>query len=265
MCGLHGRLSTKPDKQNTLSIYQTITSIREIYSKQFFVGFVGPQNAGKSTLMNKLFHIDAKTGMLTHTTEMTTYPVAENVFAIDFPGSNSVDIEHKRFFSEFGQLADLFVVVNQYNGSVDATLIENVKAAYSLRRQAGLSTKTLFCLNKCSSFIEEGTGHKFDEVFKKKFVDVIRKDVEENDFNQEVKVLKSFKAKLTDKVAKTVASEMHSDILAVSKELQEYTINNLHEKDFLFTDWINENPSLGIYGPEEVWKRIAEFAGLAKS
>ena len=268
-CGLYEAGSplcsyAKRDKLNTLSIYQTITSIRETYSKQFFVGFVGPQNAGKSTLMNKLFHTEAKTGMLTHTTEMTTYPVAENVFAIDFPGSNSVDIEHKKFFSEYGQLADLFIVVNQYNGSVDATLIENVKAAYSLRRQAGLSTKTLFCLNKCSSFIEEGAEHKFDDAFKKNFVDIIRKDVEEKDFTQQETVLKSFKAKLQDKVARTVASEMHADIVAVSKELKEYTIENLHEKDFLFTDWINGNTSLGIYGPEEVWKRIAEYAGLAE-
>ena len=76
--------------------------------------------------------------------------------------------------------------------------------------------------------------------------------------------LKSFKAKLQDKVARTVASEMHADIVAVSKELKEYTIENLHEKDFLFTDWINGNTSLGIYGPEEVWKRIAEYAGLAE-
>merc|ERR1712130_379533 len=135
----------------------------------------------------------------------------------------------------------------------------------SLQRQAGLSTKTLFCMNKCSSFIEEGTGHNFDDAFKKNFVDVIRRDVEEKDFTKEETVLKSFKAKLTDKVARTFASEMYSDVLAVSKELKQYTIKNLHEKDFLFTDWINENSRLGIYGPEEVWKRIAENAGLVKS
>ena len=160
--------------------------------------------------------------------------------------------------------ANLFVVVNQYNGSPDATLIENVKAAYSLRRQAGVSTKTLFCMNKCSSFREDEKDQSFDDEYKKGFVDIIRKDVKEKDFTQQESALKSFTAKLVDKVAQKVAKEMYDDIVALGKELKEYTINHMDMDDFLFTDWVNEDPNIGIFGPTEVMKKIRMHAGLDK-
>ena len=260
---LHLRLRNRDhsEEQNTLTIYQTISSIREIYSKQFFVGFVGPQNAGKSTLLNKLFDTKAGTGYRKHTTEMTTYTVADNVFAIDFPGSNSLDIEHKKFFSEYGQLANLFVVVNQYNGSVDQTLVENVKAAYSMRRQAGMSTKTLFCLNKCGLIND---GQSFDENYKKDFVREIREDVEKKDFNPQETTLKAITSSITNRKARKEALEMCNNILDMGRELKEYTLKALDENDFMFTDWFKEDPSLGIYGAEEVRKRVDEYAGLTK-
>ena len=41
-------------------------------------------------------------------------------------------------------------------------------------------------------------------------------------------------------------------------------VHHKHEKDFLFTNWINGNPSLEIYEQEEVWKRINKHPGLTK-
>ena len=46
--------------------------------------------------------------------------------------------------------------------------------------------------------------------------------------------------------------------------MKEYTLEAMDENDFMFTDWKNPDPRLGICGPEEVRKRIDECAGLTK-
>ena len=93
---------------NAIRIFKSVHEIRLAYSKQCFVGFVGPQNAGKSTLLNKLFGKAAETGFRTHTAEPTRYNVAENVYAIDFPGLDSLE-DHRSRFAQFGQMSNLFI------------------------------------------------------------------------------------------------------------------------------------------------------------
>ena len=78
--------------ENKIKIFMNIHALRELYGKQCYIGFVGPHNAGKSTLLNELWGKNAKTGMITHTVEPTRYHVANEIFAIDFPGSTSLKV-----------------------------------------------------------------------------------------------------------------------------------------------------------------------------
>ena len=248
------------NKKRLLILYHTISRIRDIYSNQRFICFVGPQNAGKSTLLNQLFDSGAKVGSRVHTHAMTTYTIEENVFAVDFPGSNSLDDDRRQYFSEFGQLANLFVYVVPYNGTADENLVENVKAAYEKQRQAGKFAKTIFCLNKCGR--SEHNGEIFDENYKQEFVEKIRTDVAEKDFKKEEGTIRKIAAGVTHRIAKAAVDDMYNEIMAVSNELREYTMKALDHNHFIFTDWFQESPERGICGSQEVKKRIENYLAL---
>jgi len=219
--------------------------------------------AGKSTLLNRLYDKGAEAGSRVHTSTMTTYKVGKNVYAVDFPGSNSLDDDHRGFFSEFGHLANLFVCVVPYNGTPDENLVENVKVAYEKQRQAGKFAKTIFCLNKCGH--PEHNEERFDEVYKQEFVEKIRRDVAKKDFKKEDGAIKKAISGYKEKIAKTVADEIYHDIVSVSNELKDYTIKNLKTEDFIFTDWLLEKSERGICGWQDVEKMIEEYLALSRS
>ena len=231
--------------------------MRQVYNDQRFVCFVGPQNAGKSTLLNNLYGTNAVVGSRVHTAVMATYPIKENVFAVDFPGSNSLDEDHRLYFNEFGHLANLFVFVVPYNGTADEFLVENVKSAYEKQRQAGRLSKTIFCLNKCGN--PEHDGEIFDETYKQEFLNKIRADIANRDFKKEDGAVKKIAARVTEEVGKSQVEEICNEIIAVSDELKKYTMDALGTGDFIFTDWCKEDPERGIYGPNEVKKRIDDY------
>ena len=72
--------------ESRLKISQTIYELRAIYIKQCFIEFVGPQNAGKFTLLNKLLKKDTAVWEKTHTDESTRHNLTENIFSVNFPG-----------------------------------------------------------------------------------------------------------------------------------------------------------------------------------
>ena len=185
--------------------------------------------------------------------------MADNTFAVDFPGSDSLDDDHRQYFSEFGQLANLFVFVFPYSGTANETLVENVKAAYEKQRQAGKFAKTIFCLNKCGN--DDYAGDTFDENYKEEFLEKIRRDIAKRDFKKEEGAIKKAVSQFANK-AKLVGEQMYGEIIAVGNELKEYVLKNLDAKDFIFTDWENESPARGIYGSREVKNRIEDYLRL---
>ena len=150
----HLTSTSKIDIENKIEVFKNIHNIRQLCGKQCYFGFIGPQNAGKSTLLNALFKKDAKTGMRTHTQEPTKYQLADDNFAIDFPGSDSLSDQMCASLESSGHMNNLQVYVIQYNGSPNQQLIENVKLAYRLKKASGKASKTLFCLNKASLYAE---------------------------------------------------------------------------------------------------------------
>ena len=243
--------------ESKLKQLRIINDLRIIYSEQCFIGFVGPQNAGKSTLLNKLFDKRASTGMREHTLEPTRYTVADNIMAIDFPGTDSLQ-DHKGRFAECGHMNNFFVYVMPYNGTPSESLVENVRMAYSMQKVAGKSAKTVFCINKASR--ETGT---FDDVDKKEFVDKIREDIKEKDFTNEEGILKKWAKEGAAKASGT--SEMYQAIKAENKELKRYTLAAISDEDFIFTDWeAGADPVRGIKGPDEVRRRIQEYLVINK-
>ena len=244
----------------TVDIYRTVHQIRRISTKQRFIGFVGPQNAGKSTLMNELFGTKAPVGSRTNTEKMTTYAIGKNVFAVDFPGWNSISDAHKKYFSDCGLLVNFFICVIPYNGNPDEDVIRHVKEAYVAQRKAAKTARTLFCFNKCGHLPDQ----LFDDACKHKFVKDIREDIENKDFDPNTNI-KNLPAKFLGKMTRAAAAQMCNDIEAIGKELKEYVITNIQEMDFIFTDWEYNDTSRGVYGPKTVMERIQQYlpdAGL---
>ena len=57
--------------------------------ERFFLG--GLQDAGKTTLVKKIWGVGGKTGYFSHTDGPKLYQVTQKLLVIDFPGSNSLD------------------------------------------------------------------------------------------------------------------------------------------------------------------------------
>eukprot|EP00092_Neocalanus_flemingeri_P008198 GFUD01008839.1.p1 GENE.GFUD01008839.1~~GFUD01008839.1.p1 ORF type:complete len:1020 (+),score=178.99 GFUD01008839.1:195-3254(+) len=234
-----------------MEIFQSVHNIRMLYSKQCFIGFVGPQNAGKSTLINSLFGRTAEVGMRNHTKEPTRYEVAENIFAIDFPGSDSLE-DHSQRFKEFGSMNNLFIYVIPYNGTPSRSLVANVMSAYRIEMVSGKASKTIFCINKSAVGDEV-----FDNTYKKQFVEKIKDGI---DYKEEdsamIEILNVLKK---DTKPKHNFADAFKEIEAMNKKLNAYALDAISEDDFLFTDWTTEASNRGIMGPNEVRRRIKKY------
>ena len=111
----------------------------------------------------------------------------------------------------------------------------------------------------------EHNEEMFDETYKQKFVEKIRSDVAKKDFKKEGKAIRKAVAAVKERVAKAVMDEMYNDIISVSNELKDYTIKNLNDNDFIFTDWLQESPERGIYGSQEVRRRIEDYLSASET
>jgi len=79
-----------------------------------FVTFIGPQNAGKTTLINSILGEDVGgVGFTTHTTAATPYMFRDNIFVVDFPGTDGGGnrAHLSKIWEEYEKVADLCVVV----------------------------------------------------------------------------------------------------------------------------------------------------------
>jgi len=234
--------------ENAIKIASSMHEIREAYSKSCFIGFVGPQNAGKSTLLNNLYGLEAKTGSKVHTEEPTIYYVGTNQYAIDFPASDSVENYSQRF-KQFGFMNNLFIYIMPYDGTPNQSVISYVRDAYHVERLSGRGSKTLFCVNKCGRL--DYKNESFLEIDKETYVEKIREALTKyvDEVDEEIKkILKK------NKDTKTLEA-----LEQFRKEDQDFALQKLNIDNFVFTDWIEPDIRRGIFGPEEVKKKIKEY------
>jgi len=232
-----------------MNMFCSIHGLRLLYSKQCFIGFVGPQNAGKSTLLNKLFDKTADVGMSKHTVEPTIYGISKNIFVIDFPGSDSLEDQSQRF-KEFGFMNNFFVYVIPFNGTPSQSIVANVKAAYRMEYFSGKSAKTIFCINQSSKNRGEVV---LNDNYKEKYVEKIKEGIQNTDYEEEYK-------EIFDKLKNEKTNRQWIDeIKETNEKLKKYALDVITTNDFLFTDWLNPDPNVGIEGPIEVGKRIRQY------
>ena len=244
--------------ETKIKMFKNIHAIRQIYGKQCYIGFIGPQNAGKSTLLNKLWNKHAETGMFEHTRQPTRYCVAPGVYAIDFPGSNSLNDQLSSALEQSGYMNNFQVYVIQFNGTPDKDLIAHIKTAYQLKHISGRSSKTLFCLNKAATLQTE----KISKEYRRKFVERVKAHIEEAPYDEKEE---SLWKKLKDANKEAFGNQAsYEEIVKRNEKMKQYILDEISYHDFIFTDWIQRVPDSGIRGPEEVRKRIQKFLKKSK-
>eukprot|EP01018_Ginkgo_biloba_P006608 Gb_30164 [translate_table: standard] len=96
------------------------------------MAFVGPQNGGKSTLINALLGDEAATvGFTRHTSEVVPYLVDGSTVIVDFPGTeaSSDRQEMSAAWEEFQRVPDICVVVVRFSGDTSSTAEQMPKLA----------------------------------------------------------------------------------------------------------------------------------------
>lgn len=209
---------------------KTIHNIRNILAKQCYIGVVGIQDAGKTTLLRKLWGIGGATGQFQHTDVPSIYELHRRMLVIDFPGSNSLDY-HAKTFSICGAMNNFIIIVIPYTGDINTLISKEISKVFSVMAGSE-STHILLCINKC--------GYELPKAIREELPLVVSEDEEPIDY-----LRSRFAAKLNDYYESTGAS------FTVPKE------------NILFTDWLAAEDegvkSCGIVGVDAVKGEIKKY------
>ena len=139
-------------KKEVLKRIECISAVHQIrghLAKQCYVGIVGVQDAGKTTLLNKLWSVGGSgIGHFRHTDMPTVYELNDpRVLIVDFPGSNSLDY-HADTFSICGAMNNLIIVVIPYTGDISRLIGSEVANVFEVMAGSE-SAEIILCVNKC--------------------------------------------------------------------------------------------------------------------
>jgi len=195
--------------------------IRCILATQCFIGLVGLQDSGKTTLLNKLWGMMGTTGLFSHTDVPVMHRITNKVNVVDFPGSNSLDY-HAKTFSICGAMNNLIIVILPFTGDVSALVSEEIAKVFQVMAGSS-SSRVILCINKC--------GHHLSK-------------------------LKTELAEVEDPV-----SYMKDRYIGKLNEYFTDSGVRLQRHHLLFTDWEveQEGRAFGLVGVEEVREHIQDF------
>jgi len=238
----HCTITSKGNVIKRMKTIEKIHKIREIFAQQCFIGIVGIQDAGKTTLLQKIWGIGGKTGFFSHTDVPMMYEINEKVFAIDFPGSNSLDY-HAQTFSICGAMNNLIIVVIPFTGDVSKVVSEELAKVYSVMKGSD-ATQVILCVNKCGPHVEK---------LKQELSSTVDGMKNQGAAESEVNPISFMKNRFADKLNEHY--ENQRDGIRVKVD------------DIMFTDWLIEDDDdeftsakkFGLCGVSDIKSRITQY------
>ena len=175
---------SKVEVMKRIKAIQSIHRIREIFSKQCFIGVVGLQDAGKTTLIKKIWNVGGKSGYFSHTDVPKLYQITQKLLVVDFPGSNSLDY-HSKTFSICGAMNNIVIVVIPFSGDVSQIDSQEIATVFGVMKGSD-STRIILCFNKCGLYLNKlkedlVSQEKPVDYLKQTFIDKLNNHYEKNE------------------------------------------------------------------------------------
>ena len=204
---------------------KSINKIREIFSQQCFIGVVGLQDAGKTTLIKKIWNVGEESGYFNHTNRPEIFQITQKLLVVDFPGSNSLH-DYSKTFSICGVMNNMVIVVIPFFGDASEIHSQEIANVFGVMKGSD-STRVILCINKCGLYLNK---LREDLVSQEKPADFLKQN---------------FTDKLNDHYER--------------KKLPV----RVKKADIFFTDWelkrSQESVGFGIIGVEEIKKLIKDY------
>ena len=210
-----------------INAVKKIHDIRALLFQQCFIGLVGLQDAGKTTLLKTIWGFGEEPGLLKHTENPLLYEVTPKLLVVDFPGSNSLD-SHAKTFSICGAMNNMVIVVIPFTGDISEVISDEVQKVFDVMRGSD-STNVILCINKCGLYLQQ-----------------LKEELKAEEAPVEY-LKKRFAKKLNEHYKNTGTGIV------------------IQNEDILFTDWEvrdedkDEAKTFGIVGVEAVKARIREY------
>lgn len=144
---------SKQDLIKRIECIEIVHKIRDILASQCFIGLVGLQDSGKTTLLNKIWGFHGSTGLFKHTDVPVMHQVTKKLHIIDFPGSNSLDY-HAKTFSICGAMNNMIIVLIPFTGDVSDIVSRELAKVYEAMIGSE-SSRIIICVNKTALHLKD--------------------------------------------------------------------------------------------------------------
>jgi GTP-binding protein EngB required for normal cell division len=155
--------TSKQDVLNSIKGVMKNYELRKILSHDLTIGVVGTGNAGKSTLVQKLFGLDTNPGLNQRTESIKPYELQESIHVIDFPHLTSTIQSIRPNFISLCANLDIIIVVLDGTQVLDSNCDAYVVSLFKEIQKSGNCAKWLFCYNSYDRVIQNDHAKRFKE------------------------------------------------------------------------------------------------------
>ena len=151
----HCSEASKADLIQRIKCILKFHEIRDLIADQCFIGVIGPQDSGKTTLINAIWDVKGVTGYGPdqHTEQTTVYDITDKVKVVDFPGDTSFE-EHANAFTICGAMNNIVIVILPFTGDISAPMAKALACVYGTMEKF-TKAKIIVCINKCRHPFED--------------------------------------------------------------------------------------------------------------